>query len=223
MASWTDGAEYAPTERPDGFATPRTAPLDQAPPPVPLARDRPLEPPTEFLPSAPAPALSSLGLPAGPSRASVCAKTSATSAPTARWAAAGLAAQRLIFAPRVDPARYRARLGLADLFLDTSPYNAGTIASDALRMGLPVLTMAGRAFASRMAASLLTAVGLTDCIASDIDDYVQRAIAFATDPERRPLHGVALSQVWDRTLGNAEDFTRRFERALETIVRRPLT
>lgn len=68
MASWTDGAEYAPTERPDGFATPRTAPLDQAPPPEHLARDRPLEPPAEFLPSAPAPALTSLGLPAGPSR-----------------------------------------------------------------------------------------------------------------------------------------------------------
>ncbi len=71
-----------------------------------------------------------------------------------RWQAAGLDPHRLIFAPRVDPARYRARLALADLFLDTMPYNAGTIASDALRMGLPLLTLAGRTFSGRMAASL---------------------------------------------------------------------
>ena len=68
MASWTDGAEYAPTERPDGFATPRSAPLDQAPPQVHLARQRPLEHPTEFRPSGPAPSLESLGLPSGPTR-----------------------------------------------------------------------------------------------------------------------------------------------------------
>lgn len=59
-----------------------------------------------------------------------------------RWMAAGLAPDRLVFAPRVDPRRYRARLALGDLFLDTTPYNAGTVASDALRMGLPVLTTA---------------------------------------------------------------------------------
>lgn len=68
MASWTDGAEYAPTERPDGFATPRAAPLDQAPIEAHLARDRPLEKPTQFEPSAPAPSLESLGLPTGPTR-----------------------------------------------------------------------------------------------------------------------------------------------------------
>lgn len=139
----------------------------------------------------------------------------------ARWQEAGLDPARLIFAPRVDPGRYRARLALADLFLDTTPYNAGTIASDALRMGLPVLTMAGRTFSGRMAASLLTAVGLTECITSGAEDYVARAIAIATGEAPRPLHGAALAQTWEQTLGDATAFARRFERALETAVLRP--
>ncbi len=70
-----------------------------------------------------------------------------------------------------------------------------------------------------MAASLLTAVGLTDCIAADLDDYVARAIAFASGA--RPLHGAALARQWEQTLGDAADFTRRFERALEAVVLRP--
>ena len=135
----------------------------------------------------------------------------------ARWAEAGLAPDRLIFAPRVDPGRYRARLALADLFLDTMPYNAGTIASDALRMGLPVLTLAGRTFSGRMAASLVTAVGLADCVARDIEEYVARAVAIATGPGPRPPCGPVLAAAWERTLGDATDFTRRFERALDSV------
>ena len=61
---------------------------------------------------------------------------------------------------------YLARYRVADLFLDTHPYNAGTTASDALRMGLPVLTCIGSSFPSRMAASLLNAVNLPDLILS---------------------------------------------------------
>ncbi|TDX29696.1 acetylglucosamine transferase [Rhodovulum visakhapatnamense] len=141
---------------------------------------------------------------------------------SARWQASGLAPDRLIFAPRVDPARYRARLALGDLFLDTTPYNAGTIASDALRMGLPVLTMAGRTFSARMGTSLLTAVGLTDCIATGPEDYVSRAVAMATDPARRPaLRGPALAARWTETLGDCADFARRFETALVSVVKRP--
>ena len=68
MASWTDGAEYAPTERPDGFATPRAAPLDHAPAEVHLAKDRPVDHPAGFQPSGPAPSLESLGVPTGPTR-----------------------------------------------------------------------------------------------------------------------------------------------------------
>jgi len=131
---------------------------------------------------------------------------------TARWVASGLAADRLVFAPRVDPARYRARMTLGDLFLDTAPYNAGTIASDALRMGLPLLTLEGRAFAARMAASLLTAIGLVQLIAADLDGYVAMAVELARDPAalaavRQHLAGDA----WQRSLGDAEGFTPRLE------------
>ena len=136
---------------------------------------------------------------------------------SARWEEAGLAPERLVFAPRTDPARYRARLGLADLFLDTSPYNAGTIASDALRMGLPLVTMRGKAFAARMGASLLTAVGLPDCIAGDLQAYEDLAVSIATTPERqRRLRAHLAAGAWERSLGDAENFARRFEAALLT-------
>lgn len=139
-----------------------------------------------------------------------------------RWAAKELAAERLIIAPRTDPARYRARLGLADLFLDTSPYNAGTVASDALRMNLPVVTLLGRAFAGRMCASLLTAVGLEDCIAADLDGYAALAVAIARDSERhRGLKEHLAAGAWSRGLGDTRDFARRFEAAMERICLRP--
>ena len=136
----------------------------------------------------------------------------------ARWQTAGLAADRLIFAPRVDPDRYRARLALADLFLDTSPYNAGTIASDALRMGLPIVTLLGRAFSARMAASLLTAVGLPECIARDLQDYMARAIALGTNTAfHARIKAHLAGDVWARTLGDAAGFTLRMEAALRSV------
>ncbi|NDY94019.1 O-linked N-acetylglucosamine transferase, SPINDLY family protein [Ideonella livida] len=88
----------------------------------------------------------------------------------------GVAAERLIFAPRVAPPEYLARFALADLMLDTFPYNAGTTASDALWMGLPLLTQAGRSYISRMAASLLHAVGLPDLVTHSPTHYERLAI-----------------------------------------------
>lgn len=141
---------------------------------------------------------------------------------TGRWTARGLAADRLIFAGRVDPARYRARMALGDLFLDTSPYNAGTIASDALRMGLPLLTLAGRAFAARMATSLLTAMRLPECIATDLEDYVGRAMALAHDPGRHAALRAAIGgEAWARSLGDGAGFTRRLEEAYRRVRLRP--
>lgn len=137
---------------------------------------------------------------------------------TGRWHAKGLQADRLIFAPRVDPDRYRARLALADLFLDTHPYNAGTIASDALRMGLPIVTLQGKAFAARMASSLLTAVGLIEGITTSQAEYEARSIMLCRN--RAALHWMKAhlsGDTWARTLGDAVDFTRRFEAALETV------
>ena len=136
----------------------------------------------------------------------------------ARWQEAGLGAERLVFAPRVDPARYRARLALADLFLDTSPYNAGTIASDALRMGLPLLALEGRAFAARMATSLLHAVGLPEMAVKGLDAYAAKAVALARDPAAMAgLRAHLAGDAWARTLGDAAGFTRRLEAAYRTI------
>ncbi|MEO8243705.1 MAG: acetylglucosamine transferase [bacterium] len=142
---------------------------------------------------------------------------------TERWLARGLAAERLIFAARVDPDRYRARLALADLFLDTSPYNAGTIASDALRMGLPLLTLQGRAFAARMASSLLTAIGLTECIAVTAADYVAKAVQIGSDPGvHRALKDRLAGDAWARTLGDSTGFTRRFEAVIKQVRLSPM-
>jgi len=96
----------------------------------------------------------------------------------------GIAADRLVFAPRVAPPEYLARFALADLVLDTFPYNAGTTASDALWMGTPILTLSGRSYISRMAGSLLTAVGLPDLITESLADYERLAVAIGRSPAR---------------------------------------
>jgi predicted O-linked N-acetylglucosamine transferase (SPINDLY family) len=93
----------------------------------------------------------------------------------------GIAPERLIFAPRVHPAEYLARFQLADLFLDTLPFNGGTTASDALWMGLPLLTCSGQTFASRMAGSLLKAIGLPELITDNFADYEALAIDLASN------------------------------------------
>jgi protein O-GlcNAc transferase len=95
--------------------------------------------------------------------------------------ARGVAPERLVFAPRVRSDHHLARQRLADLFLDTFPYNAHTTASDALWAGLPVLTYAGTTFASRVAGSLLSAVGLPELITGSLADYEQLALKLATD------------------------------------------
>lgn len=95
----------------------------------------------------------------------------------------GLDPARLVFAPRVAPSEYLARFSAADLFLDTYPCNAGATANDVLWMGLPVLTRSGRTFASRMAGSLLTSLGLPELITTDIKEYEKRAVQFATNPK----------------------------------------
>ncbi|MEJ6004424.1 acetylglucosamine transferase [Paucibacter sp. AS339] len=99
-------------------------------------------------------------------------------------AAQGIAEDRLIFAPRVAPAEYLARFALADLVLDTFPYNAGTTASDCLWMGTPILTRSGRTYISRMAGSLLTNVGLPDLITYSLAEYEQRAVQIGLNPAR---------------------------------------
>ena len=98
--------------------------------------------------------------------------------------AAGVSLDRLVFAPRVSPAEYLARFQLADLMLDTFPYNAGTTASDALWVGTPILTLAGRSYISRMAGSLLNAVGLPDLVTDSMAAYEKLAVDLGRHPAR---------------------------------------
>jgi uncharacterized protein (TIGR03032 family) len=94
----------------------------------------------------------------------------------------GIDPDRLVFAPRVKKAAHLARHSQAHLFLDTLHYNAHVTASDALWSGVPLITVMGKTFASRVAASLLTAVGLPELITSSLDEYERLAIYWATHP-----------------------------------------
>jgi len=96
--------------------------------------------------------------------------------------ARGIDASRLYFAPRAPLPRYLARYRAADLFLDTFSYNAGATATGALRAGLPVLTMPGDSFMSRMGSSLCIAAGIPEMVCECADDYEERAVALATQP-----------------------------------------
>jgi len=98
--------------------------------------------------------------------------------------AAGLDPARLIFAPRIDTDSHLARQQLADLMLDTSPYNGHMTTSDALWVGVPLVTMLGTAFAGRVAASQLETMGLPELITSSLEDYEALALALAKDPAR---------------------------------------
>jgi predicted O-linked N-acetylglucosamine transferase (SPINDLY family) len=94
----------------------------------------------------------------------------------------GVAAERIVFAKRLPMPEHLSRLRLADVFLDTLPYNAHTTASDALWAGVPVLTCRGSTFASRVADSLLRAVGLADLVTTSLVDYETAAVRLARNP-----------------------------------------
>ncbi|MEX8517207.1 MAG: hypothetical protein AB3X44_01660 [Leptothrix sp. (in: b-proteobacteria)] len=97
-------------------------------------------------------------------------------------AAAGLDPARLVFAPFLDIEPHRARLPQIDLFLDTFPCGGHTTASDALWAGVPLLTLQGQSFASRVAASLLHTLKLPELVCDELDRYMEQAIALAHDP-----------------------------------------
>ena len=96
----------------------------------------------------------------------------------------GLDPNRLVFAKKINSSEHLARHYVADLFIDTLPYNAHTTASDALWTGLPVLTCAGESFASRVAASLLNAIELPELITTTQEQYEATAIDLANNPEK---------------------------------------
>jgi protein O-GlcNAc transferase len=124
----------------------------------------------------------------------------------------GIDPDRLVFAPRRSLAEHLTRLRLADLFLDTLPYNAHTSASDALWVGLPVLTCPGNTFAGRVAAGLLYAAGLPELVTASLVEYQELALALAGAPERL----AAIKEKLKRNRDSHPLFdTMRFTRDLE--------
>ena len=135
--------------------------------------------------------------------------------------ARGITRDRLVFAPRAPLPEHLARQRLADLFLDTLPCNAHTTASDALWVGLPVLTCLGSTFAGRVAASLLTAVGLPELVTSSLADYEALALQLATDADRlAALRQKLQTQRDSAPLFDTPLFTVHLERAYEQMAER---
>lgn len=133
----------------------------------------------------------------------------------------GVDPARLIFAPPIVLERHLARIQLADLFLDTLPYNAHTTASDALWAGLPVLTCTGETFAGRVAASLLQAIDMPELICSSLAEYEQKALQIALDSEYyAKLRAKLISQRHTTALFDTDRFRRQLEAVYQTIDQR---
>jgi predicted O-linked N-acetylglucosamine transferase (SPINDLY family) len=133
----------------------------------------------------------------------------------------GISHERLVFAKRMPLPEHLARQRLADLFIDTWPYNAHTTASDALWVGLPVLTCLGEAFAGRVAASLLNATQLPELITADPAHYESLAIKLAGEPEQlAAIRGKLVDNRLSCPLFDARLFTRHIEAAYAKIAAR---
>lgn len=127
----------------------------------------------------------------------------------------GIVLTRVFWAPRQELAEHLSRFSLADIFIDTWPCNAHTTASDALWAGVPVVTFAGDTFASRVASSLLHAVGLDELICDGLTEYQHTIKALASDPARRAALRAALLQARETApLFDSEKFTRDYEALL---------
>ena len=126
----------------------------------------------------------------------------------------GIDSHRLVFSGHIENSEHLARQSLADLFLDTFPYNAHTTSSDALWSGLPVLTLVGQSFASRVSASLLTAIGLPELITQTQEEYESLAIELATHSEKLlSIKNQLKSNLLIKPLFDAQLFTRHIEAA----------
>lgn len=133
----------------------------------------------------------------------------------------GVPAERLIFARRAPHAEHLARHRVADLFLDSLPYNAHTTASDALWSGLPVLTRAAESFAGRVAASLLNAIELPELVTATQEEYETLAIQLARDPDRLARIRQKLDQNRLKApLFDSELYTRHIEDAYSQMIHR---
>jgi protein O-GlcNAc transferase len=136
--------------------------------------------------------------------------------------ARGVDADRLIFAPKLPAGQHLARHPLADLFLDTLPYNAHTTCSDALWAGLPVVTCYGQAFHGRVAASLLKAIDLPELVTTRLQDYEARALELATNLALLQATREKLQRNRTTTpLYDSDRFRKNIEAAYEVMIKAP--
>ncbi|WP_326538983.1 O-linked N-acetylglucosamine transferase, SPINDLY family protein [Pseudorhodoferax sp.] len=136
-------------------------------------------------------------------------------------AARGIDPARIVWAPRKKPAEHMARMQLADVFIDTWPCNAHTTASDALWAAVPVVTFTGETFASRVAASLVHAVGLPELACRDIEHYARTVVELAHDPGRLAAMRQTLVAAREHSpLFDSRRFTRDFEALLLRMMQR---
>jgi protein O-GlcNAc transferase len=139
---------------------------------------------------------------------------------SAHAAARGVDPARLVFAPRLDPDRHLARYPLADLFLDTLPYDAHTTCSDALWSGVPVVTCHGKAFHGRVAASLLKAIDLPELVTTRLEEYEALALDLAQNPALLKAMREKLTRNRPVTpLYDSERFRRNIEAAYEAMLK----
>ena len=129
--------------------------------------------------------------------------------------------KRLIFGERLSRAEYLDRYRSADLFLDTFPYNAGTTASDALRMGLPLLTINGNSFNSREASNIVNAVNLPEMITSSQEEYESLAIELANNPKKfRIIKETLADNSPSAPLFDTSRFTKNLQSAYKIMFKR---
>ncbi len=131
----------------------------------------------------------------------------------------GIASERLIFAERIPSAEHLARMRLADLFLDSLPCNSHTTASDALWVGLPILTLQGQSFAARVASSLLTAIGLPQLITHSVEQYEALAVELANQPQKlNEIRDALNANKQNAPLFDSAMTTRQIETAFEKMI-----
>jgi len=129
----------------------------------------------------------------------------------------GVSPDRIAFAGRAPLEQHLARLCLADLVLDNLPYNAHTTASDALWMGVPLLTCRGTTFPGRVAASLLTAAGMEELITENLQDYERLAVSLAADRNRLAALRLSLANRRSRGLFDTDRVRRLIEEAYKIM------
>jgi predicted O-linked N-acetylglucosamine transferase (SPINDLY family) len=131
----------------------------------------------------------------------------------------GVNKERIIFAERVPVKEHLKRLEFMDLFLDTFPYNAHTTASEAIRAGIPILTLKGKSFPSRVASSILTNVRLENLIVTNLDDYEAKAISLAKN--YKEIESLKNHLAQDKNLSKLFDskaFTKDLEKIYKKII-----